>query len=593
MPMSTDPHLIRAGADRSGPCGADSAELKAAQETIASLISALKTVRLYPENYPIIPTIFDNVMARFEKFTALTEHLSISIEMHGLAYKGHPVFEDFPDYDIVFSLFNEGLRELTLHKGLTRDELYTLLNIFKLGLRHDNDGKDIVSMIWNADFSHITCTVINDLFDQEAADTAQAQSETADLMEFVDEQEFDLEGIAILDELELELKMIEQGEGGERTGEPPGEAWQHEEKRSVLAGVLLKEKEIDEMARMVSAERETPADQELVALLTRIVRLVDDPQLLDRSCEMLKLCLHRALDGGDIWRAAEIVDFFHRLAYRDPHVSEQVRRAAEDALAAAACCETLETIAEIVRQSDRRSDETLRKYLSCLPPQSVLHVRHLLRHAEHRSTRRMLLGVLEHLGARNIPGLVQDLDREQWYVIRNVIVVLGRISTPETTSIILRFASHPDARVRRECLAALRGRSGEQLMDLFRQRFHDEDPNIRILAISALGSLESAEAADLIAGAVADRSFHGRVFEEKVEMLCALCKSGWHRAGPEIRRILTALNLLRRKAIEDSRRAAAAALHRLANPEAKQLLSQCTRHWHPAVRRACLETGVQ
>ena len=72
--------------------------------------------------------------------------------------------------------------------------------------------------------------------------------------------------------------------------------------------------------------------------------------------------------------------------------------------------------------------------------------------SQSRATRRKLLGAIGHLGDGIAAAIVTRLPNAPWYTQRNLLILLGGIAQwPEDFS-PLPYATHTDARVRREAL---------------------------------------------------------------------------------------------------------------------------------------------
>jgi len=73
-----------------------------------------------------------------------------------------------------------------------------------------------------------------------------------------------------------------------------------------------------------------------------------------------------------------------------------------------------------------------------------------------RDRRRALVDMLATAARADPAPLLQRLNDERWYLVRNLVIALGRSRRPEVASALLPLCSHPDHRVRTETLRALR-----------------------------------------------------------------------------------------------------------------------------------------
>ncbi|MEX0892737.1 MAG: hypothetical protein WEB88_11255 [Gemmatimonadota bacterium] len=75
-----------------------------------------------------------------------------------------------------------------------------------------------------------------------------------------------------------------------------------------------------------------------------------------------------------------------------------------------------------------------------------------LTESHSRATRRGLLDRLATLGVDVGPMVVERLDDERWFVVRNMLHLLGQLDADTSAVPLERYASHEDARVRREAI---------------------------------------------------------------------------------------------------------------------------------------------
>jgi len=187
-----------------------------------------------------------------------------------------------------------------------------------------------------------------------------------------------------------------------------------------------------------------------------------------------------------------------------------------------------------------------------------------LARAESQATRRRLLGLLAGLGPGIGPLVLERLDDERWYVLRNLLALLDLLPSWPSGFSPAHFRAHPEPRVRRESLklqlrvpeerdhalcAALTDADHRVLrlglaatqegcppaaVPLLVARVSDRDlaPELRLLAIRALASTRSPLALEALLGiAVAGRGLLGglKLAPKTPELLAALAAlyHGW------------------------------------------------------------------
>lgn len=120
---------------------------------------------------------------------------------------------------------------------------------------------------------------------------------------------------------------------------------------------------------------------------------------------------------------------------------------------------------------------------------------------EHEAPRRRaLLSVASAIGGPHADRLSARLDDPRWYVVRNVVSILGQIGSSEVVEVLLESAAHADSRVRAEAVRALTASAAaaapELLADLVREA--RDLPRMR-RALDALANHPAPEAEALLA----------------------------------------------------------------------------------------------
>jgi hypothetical protein len=75
--------------------------------------------------------------------------------------------------------------------------------------------------------------------------------------------------------------------------------------------------------------------------------------------------------------------------------------------------------------------------------------------AENSQTRRLVIDRLVRLGPDAAPAVIQRLDDQRWFVIRNMLALLGEMPVLPPEFDPTKYATHEDGRVRREALRVL------------------------------------------------------------------------------------------------------------------------------------------
>ncbi len=202
-----------------------------------------------------------------------------------------------------------------------------------------------------------------------------------------------------------------------------------------------------------------------------------------------------------------------------------------------------------------------------------------------KSRRRRLLDVLVSVGPSIVPHATRLLSDGRWYVVRNMIVLLGRLDDRTALEEVRRCAAHGDIRVRLEAIKWLLTRDADVPQDLLEKAIRDPDPKLAEAAVALAGSYGILEAVGPLLDIVDAYDLLGRRRSLRVKALRALGELGDPAALPRLDRYFKGWRLPL-VALEE-RRAAFRALGGYP-PDARETLVQKGRlSRDPEIRRLC------
>ncbi len=118
--------------------------------------------------------------------------------------------------------------------------------------------------------------------------------------------------------------------------------------------------------------------------------------------------------------------------------------------------------------------------------------------AKEYSQRRFWMEVLAAIGADANQLLVQALNDERWYLIRNLLIVLGKNLAPATLKAINRLADHPHPKVRQEVMRVLFHCNPATANRLLIKELNSDDPEAQLSAIQIANLSQDPEVLSLL-----------------------------------------------------------------------------------------------
>ncbi|MBN2247088.1 MAG: HEAT repeat domain-containing protein [Coriobacteriia bacterium] len=176
------------------------------------------------------------------------------------------------------------------------------------------------------------------------------------------------------------------------------------------------------------------------------------------------------------------------------------------------------------------------------------------------TARKSLVDLISTLAPGHIGELGIKLNDPRWYVVRNVVSILGATRDRSVLPLLARTLRHNDVRVRRETVRAVAGVRDKLAGEMLTAALSDEDPQNVGLAARYLGTLGIQEAAPQLAAVARGEGRGNRDTGARVEAIEALGRLGTPEAAEALRDVLRQRVFLAGGRMREVRTAAEAAL---------------------------------
>ncbi|HST58884.1 MAG TPA: HEAT repeat domain-containing protein [Longimicrobium sp.] len=247
--------------------------------------------------------------------------------------------------------------------------------------------------------------------------------------------------------------------------------------------------------------------------------------VLERLEFLIQYCVNRGMMERGIALVQDLRRDAEEMRGRSPHVRAMVMLAIQRVSARP-------VVEELVRRLGKaRSEEErtgLRSTLLHVGADTVTPLVRELVAATDVSARRAYrdaLVALDHVGVPLLEDMVGD---ERWFVVRNMVGILGEIRSADAIEHFRRTIEHSDARVRRETVLALSKVGGEEAVPLLAKGLNDGETALRCAAALGLGLTKLSVAV----GPLLNRLPQESDAEVELEIVRALGRVGDPRAVP-------------------------------------------------------------
>jgi HEAT repeat protein len=228
--------------------------------------------------------------------------------------------------------------------------------------------------------------------------------------------------------------------------------------------------------------------------LRKMLREGSDSERVE-ALQRLEYVAQWCLERGMVDRAINVLqDLRHdadEMARRNPATRGSVMMAMHRIAGRHIIEELVERLGRSRTEEDRAS---LRGTLLHLGAEVVTPLVRSLVAASDLSARRAYRDALVELDRVGVPLLEDMVGDERWFVVRNMVGILGEIRSADAVDHFARTIRHSDVRVRRETIIALSKFGGEEAVQQLLVGLGDAEPTLRAAAALGLGLTKAGTA---------------------------------------------------------------------------------------------------
>ena len=497
----------------------DKEELKSVKDVLLQLTKTAKTLKIYLPNNPIYQRFLQELQGRFDAHLREYETLRVKIKQYAIYYKGQSVYENTNRLEsLAFKLSVDGVRELTFLEGIDKDEITCLLEIIGREYDPSNPDDDMVTLLWERHFTHINYLVASD-FIQETIMPTRPQ-ETVTFEKLVEKEKSQMKPMAASVQTALQEYL------GPKMADQMSQIF------------VLSEEEVASIKQQLKVEKYANPISTLVGILAVILRIEKDDAAFSEMVDILDNVLETLMLRGDFWHSKKILELFHELMEPQRNLPESQRLRLIQGIDRAGEPQRIHALEPVLNQWGAKETDQVYEFWLLLNKNSLLPLIELLGRLTQLKMRRVICEALIHLGKEDIEPLIQKLSDPRWFVVRNVVYILGKIGQDKVLDNFRKLIDHKEVKVRKELLHTLEGMKDNRAQELLVGFLNDPESSLRILAIRSLASHNYRGALEPLKNMIEEREFFVRDLYEKKEIFEALGKIGGSSMVPKMRKLI-------------------------------------------------------
>lgn len=512
---------------------------------IIDFAKTLKAVSFYPENHPALVSALQRIASNINTL-ARKEPIILEITKEAIITKNariltvQPVIRDF-----VQSMILRRVNKLIFSSGVDADEIYTFMQFIAMEVGNIFSAGGLEALVENSSIKHIALS--------ETQLTKNLAKKTKDLTEVLvtGNEMFD---VNLFEPKESKAAKTAETSFVKETLE--SEKISIEESFKKFRLDLNEAKIKNDTARYITILKE----------LTNFLNNLDWSVYYKNIFEILELLIVHANEKGVLQGISKEAKKF---------ILERMNE------------KRLLLFGELLIKNvniDFLANK-IRKIFMFVGEPAVEVLLNFLSSANDIKTRKIIINEITQLGDVAFNRVVYHLSDERWFIVRNMVTILGIFGKKEAIPYLIEVSKHSDARIRKEVVKSLARIQDPQAFSILREMLNYETEDVKKLIIFSLGIMRDVNSVKSILSILENENS----LALKKEALVALGRIGHHSIIPILNKYAQKKGFFNKTENKILRLSAIEGLSELKNEEAIRILQNLIKDRDDDIRDAAFE----
>jgi HEAT repeat protein len=545
---------------------------KGAIEFFNLLVKAIKAKLVYPACSKLPSQFRDEFIQKASEIIAQSEGLDLKITSSSILYSDTPVYESSNrNENLAYIFFRDGITGLNFQPGITADELGRIIDLMAKMMRTIYIDDDLATLLWEANFEHVQYDLIDDgleieTFEYSTDKFRSGTPEAGDIESF-----YVHEGQLVFEESDFDVAKENSGLAlrGQAYSKMPEKSHQFLNQISEFGS-----EEKTQIADTLGTDAGFNHTEYLITIIFEILGMEKEAPGYVEVLGFIGKALDSLIAGGNFAGASMLLTRMHELANVLKNLKNPRAEKIDNFLFECASKERIAQLTQALNMLKEIDIQGLKSYLEQLPWAAIDPLISSLGDLTEFRARQAICDILKSLGKDHIELLARGLEDEKWYVVRNMVAIMGEIDNPRVINYLKRTIRHPDYRVRHETVTAAAKFAIEESVDFMILALSDPENKIQLLSLRYLAQKKSKRAFMAVENLIKDKSFRSKPPEQMREIIEVYAELGQAKALPYIRTLLGKKLLFGSAMDERLRIYAAGALGKIDLSEAIALLNK-------------------
>ena len=550
----------------------DRAAVRDVAAWLTHLVRTLKTCRLYDSNNPTVVRFREELGEGLRALLAQYGAVKLEVGSRDLHYEGAEVYAARSRDDNLAATFHrDGIRAITFLPGIEPREVESMVDLILRVTGPENQDDDLVTLLWDANQPNLV--VVSVPLEGDVDGGGEDDVEASSRMPWPAQGD-----VAAAPGVATGVGMGANGPSAETRSDDWERVHDFANAASLTEIEASGAREIARFQQEHEVEIHGSVVGGMLSALAEALDTVTTPEDRAEIARFLPRVLREAMVLGEWQTASALLGHL---------------RACDSSWTVAGFFEGHATTSSLVTRKaiealDRQGDEQVELFLALardLGADSVEWLMTLLAESQQKRVRRPLARAIADLVKDNPERILPWMSDERWYVVRNVVHILGWVGGGDTVGYLKAAVSHPEPRVRRETVAALTEAPPEIVRPILLAMLDEAESRLFGVILQQVSQEPHPAVAERLTQLLKESRFLERSEDERRAVYLGLANQGDLVLGAledELQR-----GGLFARGLDPHWQSIARSLARIGTDSARQVLARGRKSAKPGVRKAC------
>jgi HEAT repeat protein len=531
-------------------------------DLLKAFVKAVRAHQLYLPNNPMHARSLEAVRESFAALWVHTDEIDLQVVETRLEWEGRVVLdeEERTSDNIAWLLYKDGVRELKMLKGFEQEELGVFFNLLQRVRKATDDDDDLLTLMWEREFVTLQYRYVDLTQDGGPGVESMERAEQKEKILSPAQAEAGLEStqssIASMDEFDATLYFLDDHEV------------------EYLQGEIKREFSTDLRPSVIASLLDTFENQK-------------DPTVREEICGLLDYFLLILLSTAQYRNAAYLLREAGVTANRAPEVLETQKNRLMQLGELMSDPKPLGQLLQALEDSPLRAPQhELDELFGILQPRALETILGWIGRSNNPSLKMLLEVAASRLASSNSAELIRLIGSDDEAVVLEAIRRAAALKSPAAVPALGKMLTVGESDMRVAAVTALTEIGSAGAMQMLERALIDEDREVRIVAVRALGARNARAASPRIEAVIKGKELRDSNLTEKMAFFEAYGLLCGDAGVTLLDGLLNAKGFMGKKDDAEMRACAAMALGKINSAKAMDSLNRAAGEKDVIVRNA-------